>query len=166
MKKKITKVLSTGLALTMVLSMAACGSKKPAGDTPAATSPSSSAAAVVGTDTGKVAEVTDETVSAKDTLVWGSKAGASGVFHPTLQYSNYDREVVFLVYDRLLTKDVDDNYVESLCDSYEINEDATVYTFNLKKDIKWHDGEAFTAEDVAFTYETTCHPDFRRSAGR
>ena len=60
MKKKITKVLSTGLALTMVLSMAACGSKKPAGDTPAATSPSSSAAAVVGTDTGKVAEVTDE----------------------------------------------------------------------------------------------------------
>ena len=117
MKKKITKVLSTGLALTMVLSMAACGSKKPAGDTPAATSPSSSAAAVVGTDTGKVAEVTDETVSAKDTLVWGSKAGASGVFHPTLQYSNYDREVVFLVYDRLLTKDVDDNYVESLCES-------------------------------------------------
>lgn len=160
MKKKITKVLSTGLALTMVLSMAACGSKKPAGDTPAATSPSSSAAAVVGTDTGKVAEVTDETVSAKDTLVWGSKAGASGVFHPTLQYSNYDREVVFLVYDRLLTKNVDDNYVESLCESYEINEDATVYTFNLKKDIKWHDGEAFTAEDVAFTYETTCHPDF------
>lgn len=156
MKKKITKAFSAVMALAMVMNLTACGGNQKAEETTAA----DTAAPSISADTGKVVEVTEDTVSAKDTLVWGSKSGASGVFHPTLQYSNYDREVVFLVYDRLLTKDADNNYVESLCESYEINEDATVYTFKLKEGIKWHDGEAFTAEDVAFTYETTCHPDF------
>ena len=152
--KTLTKVLALTLALAMVLGMTACGGSSTA-STPAATE-----AATIATEPAKVAEVTAETVSAKDTLIWGSKAAASGCFHPTLQYSNYDREVIFLVFDRLLTKDTTGNYVESLCEKYEINEDATTYTFYLKDGIKWHDGEPFTAEDVAFTYETTCHAEF------
>lgn len=162
MKSKITKILAMALALTMVLSMVACGGKNNTanGGSNSSNSANNGQTELIGTDKGTVVEVTDETVSAKDTIVWGSKAGASGVFHPTLQYSNYDREVVFLVYDRLITKDIDGNYVESLCEKFEINEDATTYTFYLKDGIKWHDGEDFTAEDVAFTYETTCHADF------
>ena len=160
MKRKITKMLSLALALTMAMSLVACGGGNSASSSTGNSSSADSSTGLIGTDTGKVVEVTEDTVSAKDTLVWGSRGGASGVFHPTLQYSNYDREVIFLVFDRLLTKDTEGNYVESLCESYEINDDATVYTFYLKKDIKWHDGENFTAEDVAFTYETTCHADF------
>ena len=154
---KLTKVLSLVLVLAMALCvLSGCGTKTADTNDDAGTSP----APVISQPPANVAEITEETVSAKDTLIWGSKAAASGVFHPTLQYSNYDREVVFLVYDRLLTKNLDGEYVPSLCESYEINEDATTYTFYLKDGIKWHDGEAFTAEDVAYTYETTCHPDF------
>ncbi|MBP2667612.1 MAG: transporter substrate-binding protein [Firmicutes bacterium] len=96
----------------------------------------------------------------KDTLVYAIPISPAGVFHPTLQYSNYDRRVVFLVYDRLLTKGADGAYIPSLADKYEVSKDGLTYTFTLKKGIKWHDGQEFTAEDVAFTYETTCHPKF------
>ena len=156
---KLKKGLSMALALGMTVGMlAGCGG---GGDTaPTPTSAADPTPTGTVSNSGKIVPVTSDTVSAKDTLVWGSKASASGVFHPTLQYSNYDREVVFLVYDRLVTKDLDGNYVESLCESYEVNENATVYTFHLKDGIKWHDGEPFTAEDVAFTYETTCHAEF------
>ena len=98
--------------------------------------------------------------SAKDTITYALQASPVGVFHPTLQYSNHDRAVLFLIFDRLLVKDGQGKYVPSLAASYEISPDGKTYTFKLKKGIKWHDGKDFTAEDVAFTYETTCHPKF------
>lgn len=45
-------------------------------------------------------------------------------------------------------------YEGDLAESWNISEDSLTYTFNLKKDIKFHDGSDFTSEDVVFTYET------------
>lgn len=164
MKKR---VLALALSSALVLSMlAGCGggggttTESPSGGTESPSSTGSTENTGLITGVFNVKEVTEDTVSAKDTLVFGSNAAASGVFHPTLQYSNNDREVVFLVFDRLVTKDEDGNYAPSLCEKWDVNEDSTVYTFYLKQGIKWQDGEDFTAEDVAYTYETTCHPDF------
>jgi len=41
----------------------------------------------------------------------------------------------------------------ALAESWEVSEDGTVYTFNLREGVTWHDGEPFTADDVIFTYE-------------
>jgi peptide/nickel transport system substrate-binding protein len=30
--------------------------------------------------------------------------------------------------------------------------------FHLRRDVRWHDGRPFTAEDVRFTYETVINP--------
>lgn len=40
----------------------------------------------------------------------------------------------------------------ALAESYEVSEDKLTYTFHLA-DAKWHDGEAFTSEDVKFTID-------------
>ncbi|MDR0758926.1 MAG: ABC transporter substrate-binding protein [Treponema sp.] len=116
------------------------------------------AAAAVFAGAGREAQA----APAKDTIVFGVNLSATGLFHPTLNTSNADREVVFLVFNRLVATDPSGNYVPELAESYTASPDARVYTFKLRKDVTWTDGQPFTAEDVAFTYETTAHPKFFR----
>lgn len=41
----------------------------------------------------------------------------------------------------------------NVAESYEINEESTVYTFTLRAGHKWSDGQPFTTEDIRFWYE-------------
>jgi peptide/nickel transport system substrate-binding protein len=43
--------------------------------------------------------------------------------------------------------------------SWEINEDTTLLTFNLRSDVFWHDGVKTTAYDLAFAYERARNPE-------
>ncbi len=40
----------------------------------------------------------------------------------------------------------------ALAESWDVSEDGLEYTFHLRPNVLWHDGEPFTAEDVLFTY--------------
>lgn len=42
---------------------------------------------------------------------------------------------------------------------WEVSEDGLTYTYNLRDDVLWHDGEQLTAEDVKYTIEIFAHPD-------
>ena len=41
----------------------------------------------------------------------------------------------------------------NVCKDYSANEDSTVWTIELRKGMKWSDGEPFTADDVIFYYD-------------
>ena len=43
--------------------------------------------------------------------------------------------------------------MEAVADSYEISEDAKVYTFTLRDGVKFHNGNEVTAEDVKYSIE-------------
>ena len=44
-------------------------------------------------------------------------------------------------------------YGNGLCEKVETNEACDTFTLTLKPDLKWHDGEPLTADDVVFTME-------------
>ena len=46
-----------------------------------------------------------------------------------------------------------DKVIGSLAESWDINADATQYTFNFREGITWHDGEPFHASDAAFSLQ-------------
>lgn len=58
-----------------------------------------------------------------------------------------------LMYDALLFfNPIDGTYVPMLATEWAYNDDFTAITFQLREGVKWHDGEAFDASDVVFTY--------------
>lgn len=58
-----------------------------------------------------------------------------------------------IIYDTLLTKNADDEYVPQLANSWEISEDGLTYTFHLRDDVAFHNGEKMNAEAVKATIE-------------
>ncbi len=73
--------------------------------------------------------------------------------NPMLVWSVPAYEVMHLNYGLLITWDEDSNPMPNLAKDWSHNEDGTVWTFNLEEEVKWHDGRAFTSEDVRFTFE-------------
>ncbi len=56
-----------------------------------------------------------------------------------------------LIQSTLITTDVDLNFVNDLATGYSCSEDGLTWTFTIRDDVKFTDGEPLTAEDVAFT---------------
>ncbi len=61
------------------------------------------------------------------------------------------------IYDGLVTRDQDLNIIPALATSYE-NTTPTKWRFNLRKGVTFHNGEAFNAESVKFSFERIYAP--------
>src|SRR5215470_3599991 len=59
-----------------------------------------------------------------------------------------------LIYEGLVGLDPKLEPVPVLASSWDRSSDGTVLTFHLRKDVTWHDGKPFSADDVVFTIET------------
>lgn len=58
-----------------------------------------------------------------------------------------------LIFEGLVGLDSRLEPVPRLAESWETSDDGKTITFHLRNDVKWSDGEAFTAKDVVFTAE-------------
>ena len=56
------------------------------------------------------------------------------------------------VFDTLVWKDRN-GYIPGLARSWKYNPENQSFIFELRKDVKWHDGKSFSSEDVVFTVE-------------
>ncbi len=62
-------------------------------------------------------------------------------------------EVLFNVYEGLVKPNENGDLVPAVASEYQISEDGKIYTFTLRDGVKFHNGEAVTAEDVKYSIE-------------
>jgi peptide/nickel transport system substrate-binding protein len=128
--------LSWVLTMLLALTVAACGPEAP-GHAPA--------------------RIAAATPAFGDIIVEGSIGDASNLI-PLLASDSTSHEIAGLVFNGLIKYDKDVNVVGDLAESWEISKDGLVITFHLRKNVRWHDGKPFTAEDVLYTYQVTVDP--------
>ena len=115
------KVLTLALALCLALTAAACGGGG-------------------GEEAGG---------TAKDTLTWVQAADVTSL-DPHVGKETPAVTVTCQIFDTLLVMDENNEPAPSLAESFEQIDDKT-YEFKLRQDVKFHDGEAMTADDVVFS---------------
>lgn len=91
--------------------------------------------------------------TAGDTYIIGDEDGDWG--YPTPYTSNprgpgYVR--LSYIFDTLIWKD-SEGFTGALAKEWEFDEAENSYTFQLRDDVQWHDGEPFSASDVVFSFE-------------
>ena len=64
------------------------------------------------------------------------------------------REVLFNIYEGLVKPDATGSYVPAVASDYTVSEDGLTYTFPLREGVLFHNGEAVTADDVLYSFET------------
>ena len=66
------------------------------------------------------------------------------------------------IYEGLLDRDLDSyEWKPALATEWEISPDNKVFTFKLRKGVKWHDGKDFTAHDVKYSYDVIFTDDYK-----
>lgn len=73
--------------------------------------------------------------------------------------NDVDADLVALIYSGLFKYNSQQQLVPELAADYTISTDGKVYDINLRQNIKWSDGEPFTADDVVFTFQTIQDPE-------
>ncbi len=68
------------------------------------------------------------------------------------------------IFDCLTEIDAQGNLVGELAESWEANADASVWTFNLRKGVTFHNGKSFGADDVIETLNDHVLPDSKSAA--
>lgn len=93
----------------------------------------------------------NEAANYKEKVVIGTSAQIATT-DPQAQ-SNLQHDQMFkMTHDRLVNYNSAEGKIEpELAESWTVSDDGLVYTFNLVKNAKFHDGSDFTAKDVLFT---------------
>lgn len=128
MRKKLFSCLLMAILIMTTLSGCAGGTEESSGD-------NSSKEPVYG---GSVVVGIQQDVDSLDP----HKATAAGT-----------KEILFNVFEGLVKSDENGNLMNAVASDYTISEDGLVYTFTLRDNVKFHNGNVVTAEDVKYSLE-------------
>ncbi len=71
-----------------------------------------------------------------------------------------DRALVALLFRGLVRLGPGTSIVGDLADTWQVDDTGSTWTFHLRADQRWQDGEPITADDVAFTIDILSSPDY------
>ncbi|HHX60576.1 MAG TPA: peptide ABC transporter substrate-binding protein [Epulopiscium sp.] len=137
MNKKLITVAS--LALTVALLTTACF----AGGSPE--KPSTGGTTTESTDGGST--------STGDKILRTNNTSEPGSLDPALAQGTHESWVIDHTFEGLMKKDKDGNLVGGMAKDYTLADDGVTYTFNMRDDIKWSNGDPVTANDFEFSWK-------------
>ena len=71
---------------------------------------------------------------------------------PTLNTSSGAGSIIDNAFEGLMRLDENEKAIPGVAEKMEVSDDQLVYTFTLRKDAKWSDGEAVTAKDFEYSW--------------
>lgn len=167
---KLKKVLALVLSAALVVSaFAGCGgnSSSSTASTESSTASESSAESTESTASGDstpaasgdaTAIFTPKTVDAAKTISLNAGMEPTGLNTLTSTYS-IEFALFKHMYENLVTLDDDDNTAPGAAESWDYDEDTLTYTFHLRKDGVWTNGDPVTAKDFEFAWSQALNPD-------
>lgn len=167
---KLKKVLALVLSAALVVSaFAGCGGKSSSSttSTESIAASESSAESTESTASGDstpaasgdaTAIFTPKTVDATKTISLNAGMEPTGLNTLTSTYS-IEFALFKHMYENLVTLDDDDNTAPGAAESWDYDEDTLTYTFHLRKDGVWTNGDPVTAKDFEFAWSQALNPD-------
>ena len=102
--------------------------------------------------------VVDDVVADGGTLVRRFSAEPD-TLNPLTGTDAYSSMILGLISDSLASRNRDTlQWEPELAESWDVSQDGLVFTFHLRKDVKWHDGVPFTSADVLYSYGKLADP--------
>jgi oligopeptide transport system substrate-binding protein len=80
------------------------------------------------------------------------------VLDPGITSNSFASPFLLNLFEGLITYDMNNNIVPALAESWAISADGTVYTFKLKRGLKWSDGSPLNARDFVYSYFRVLDP--------
>lgn len=165
---KLKKVLALVLSAALVVSaFAGCGGNSSKTSTESIAASESSAESTESTASGDstpaasgdaTAIFTPKTVDAAKTISLNAGMEPTGLNTLTSTYA-IEFSLFMHMYENLVTLDDDDNTVPGAAESWDYDEDTLTYTFHLRKDGVWTNGDPVTAKDFEFAWSQALNPD-------
>ena len=86
--------------------------------------------------------------------------GHPSSINPLTASTQVDRDLVALLFRGLLRAGPNGTLLPDLARSWAVSPDGLTYTFNMRTDARWEDGQPVTAADVVFTVDLAQDPDY------
>jgi oligopeptide transport system substrate-binding protein len=101
---------------------------------------------------------TGETLSSNQTFTY-RLLDQFPTLDPQLNQETAGFHVIRDIFEGLLVQDEKGNIIPGVAESYEASEGNTVYTFKLREDAKWSNGDPVTAQDFVYAWQRAVNPE-------
>ena len=137
MKKRNLRIVTMLLALVMLVTACGGGNNAPANNG--------------GGEAGETA--------GKEKILRTNNSSEPGTLDPALATGTHDSWPMQHIYEGLMKYNEKGEVVEGVAKEMKVSEDGLTYTFVLRDDAKWSNGDPVTAEDFEFSWKRVLDPE-------